>query len=50
MKNICKRCDAEVNPAIGNCSLCDGSVLEQTKPTVRIPKPIVEKPRAKKGK
>jgi len=42
--NICKKCGAEIDPAIGNCSVCDASAMEQTEPTVKIPKPVVAKP------
>jgi len=46
--NTCTKCGAEIDPAIGNCSVCDGSVMEQTEPTVEIPKPVKPVPKKKK--
>lgn len=35
-KLICERCGAEIDPAIGNCSLCDGNVKQEAPEPVEV--------------
>lgn len=46
-KLICERCEAEIDPAIGTCSLCDGQpkglVKEATPKSVETEKPKKKK-------